>query len=176
MFLSPVHVPHVGVHMAPPTSNDDEVAMAGIRWSVSSGDVALTAATQKTVLQVTAPANQRLLVDTISLAFDGVTPTNEPVSVHIYRQTNAGSGGSAYTPKKLDNTHTETVQATALYNITSEPTYGDLIYSVLVHPQSGIVLQLPENRRLIVPGGTRLGVVLTAPNGVNANCTLFCEE
>lgn len=151
--------------------------MAGVRGSFTSGDVALVAATTKTIAQLVAAANQRILVDMISVAFDGVTPTNEPVTIQIYRQTTAGTGGSAYTPKKLDNTDTETLQTTSQYNITGpEPTYGDLLYSVLVHPQAGLILQLPENRRLIVPGGTRLGVVLTAPQNVNANCTILFEE
>lgn len=150
--------------------------MAGLKGSVNSGDVACVAATTKTILQILAPANQRLLVDTISVCFDGISPTNEPVTVQIARQSTAGTSSGSANIRKLDSTDDETLQASATYGMTVEPTTGDVLFQLTVHPQGGLIMQLPENRRIVVPGGTRLGILITAPNNVNANAHIWYEE
>lgn len=149
--------------------------MAGIRATFCTGELALTATVAKTLAQLKAPTNQRLMVDFISVCFDGVTPTNEPVLVQIMRQTTAGTM-SAGTPYPNDPTIDESLQSTVQYNATVEPTSGAVLLQFDVHPQAGLVFTIPRDQRIVVQGGGRLGVVCTAPQNVNAIVTLGYEE
>ena len=65
--------------------------MSGLAASFSSGDVALSAATAKTVVQLAAPANQRLMVTSFTISCDGVSPTDVPVKVRMLVQSSAGT-------------------------------------------------------------------------------------
>lgn len=148
--------------------------MAGILCVAQTTEVALAVATVKTVVQVVAPANQRLKVKKWGVSFDGISPTAEPVQVELLRQTTAGTM-SALTPVKLV-AGSETVQATAQHTATAEPTAGDILDSVEVHPQGGYVEILPFNQEIEVPGGGRLGIRCTAPAIVNARAQIMFEE
>jgi hypothetical protein len=150
--------------------------MAGIRANLlTPADVALVAATAKTVLQITAPANQRLVITRFGVYFDGVVSSNTPVVVELCRQSTAGAGGTTATPTK-HCVGTETLQATGLYGITTEPTTGDVIARYRVHPQQGWQEFEPLDGRIEVGGGTRLGIRLTAAQIVNASAQFFYEE
>ena len=149
--------------------------MAGIRARAVTAEVALTTATARTVLQILAPTNQRVLVTSWGVFFDGVSVTAEPVVVVLEKQTTAGTGGSSLTPAKL-SAGSETLQTSALHSITAEPTSGDLIDRIEVHPQSGFQDNLPHGREIPVLGGQRLGIKCTAPAGVNVVAKLEFEE
>lgn len=130
-----------------------------------------------TLLQLVAPANQRVAVKQVSVGFDGVVNTNTPVLVQLFRQTTAGtvSGSSATIKPKADDISTA-VQSTVQDGFTVEPTYGDLLWSMTVHPQTGCIYPLPIPGEIIVKGGGRLGLVCTAPQSVNAIATIEGEE
>jgi hypothetical protein len=148
--------------------------MAGILCVAQTSEVALAAATVKTVLQVVAPANQRLKIKEWGVSFDGVSVTGEPVQVELLRQTTAGTM-TALTPVKLV-AGSETVQATAQHTATAEPTAGDILDSQEVHPQGGYGKIFPFNQEIEVPGGGRLGIRCTAPAIVNVRAKIVFEE
>lgn len=149
--------------------------MAGVKWAATTPEVALVAATAKTILQVVAPTNQRLLVNRYGIFFDGVSTTAEPVQVRILRQTTAGTS-SANTPVKRNNSDAETLQVTARDTFTVEPTNSDVYDVFEVHPQQGIDVILPLGQEIPVKGGDRLGIECTAPAIVNVRCKFWGEE
>lgn len=149
--------------------------MARIRAAVTTeGEIALAAATAKTILQLVAPTNQRLAVRGVSVSFDGVSSTAEPVQVDILRQTTAGTM-SAATPVRED-VGSETLQATAQKTATVEPTAGDILRRYEVHPQAGAEFRFGYDEEILLAGGTRLGVRVTAPAIVNVVGHISYEE
>ena len=148
--------------------------MAGIFCAAATAEIALSAATAKTVLQITAPSNQRLRVRRYSVAFDGVSATAEPVQVRVLRQTSTGTMTSL-TPVKL-SAGSESVNTTAAHTATAEPTASDVLDAFECHPQSGFDVVLPMDMPLEVPGGTRLGIEVTAPATVNVRAKFWFEE
>lgn len=148
--------------------------MAGILCCAQTVEVALVAATAKTVLQLVAPTNQRLRLRRWGVFFDGISSAAEPVQVRVLRQTTAGTM-SSLTPVKLV-AGPETVQATAQHSATAEPTGGDVLDVLEVHPQAGFDCLLPADLIIDVPGGGRIGIECTAPAGVNVRAKVWFEE
>lgn len=149
--------------------------MAALLASAVTAEVALSAATAKTVLQITAPANHRVKVLGWAVAFDGVSTTEAPVVVTINRQSTAGTMTSL-TPRPLDDSLSETIQATAQHTATVEPTTGNQVDGMNVHPQGGYQVMFPLGQEIIVGGGNRLGLICTAPAAVNVIAKFFFEE
>lgn len=152
--------------------------MADMKFVVQNeANVAMVAATAKTILQILAPTNQRVKILNFGMAFDGASVTAVPVLVEIVRQSTAGTGGTAYTPKKLDDSLTETILSTALTNIvTTEPTTGDILFTFLVHPQQCYREIAAFGYELKCGGADRVGVRVTAPAAVNCRAIMQCEE
>ena len=129
--------------------------MAGVFLNVNSGEVALAAATAKTVLQIKAPANQRLLIH--SIRFLGKQPaggTDTPIKIRMTRNSAAFGTGSAATPAKNDPSDSETVQSTAASNFSAEPTTptdGGIWWEL--QPQIAIEEFLPPGQEIKIPGG-----------------------
>lgn len=150
--------------------------MAGINFTVKpTGEVALSAATAKTVLQVAAPANQRLRLKAWGVYFDGTSVSAEPVQVSLVRQTTAGTM-TAVTPEKCDDSLPETVQSTAGANASAEPTTAGTLQYREVHPQSGYEYNWGFGDEDFIKGGGRVGIVCTAPATVNVIPWIKCEE
>ena len=129
--------------------------MAGVLSHVSSGEVTLIANTAKTVLQIKAPANQRLIVQGLRLF--GKQPaggTDTPIKVRLTRSTANFGTGSSVTPSKNDPTDSETLQISANANFSAEPTSptdGGLWFEL--PPQSGIIDYSPPGLQIKIPGG-----------------------
>lgn len=149
--------------------------MAAVIFSANTAEVALSAATAKTVLQVTAPTNQRVKVLRVGIFFDGTSPTAEPVQVRVLRQTTAGTMTSL-TPVKTDGSLSETIQSTAQHTASAEPTAGNVLEALEIHPQGGREIIYPFGQEPIIQGGGRLGIELTAPAVVNCRTYMICEE
>lgn len=134
----------------------------------SNGDIALTAATAKTVLQAINSASGVIKSVEIGASFDGTSSTAEPVTVELTSCTQATAGTStAHTMAQVSGA-TRTVQATAARNYTAEPTVVTVLKRWLVHPQTGIVLQFPLGREPQQnTGSDALGIRCTAPANVN---------
>ena len=139
-------------------------------------DIALVAATAKTVLQIVMAANIKGKLLRIGVSFDGTSVTEEPVTVLVERQTTAGTGGDALTLVKHDDDDGATIQATALEDIDgSEPTGGDDLDHWLIHPQSGVDFVYPLGLEPRIGAGDRIGLKLTAPSAVNCRPKMWFE-
>jgi hypothetical protein len=150
--------------------------MAKLNFQIATtGGVALAAATAKTVLQLNAPTNQRVAVSGIHVSFDGVSGTAVPVLVEVARVTTAGTNTSV-TPRKTDDDVATAIQSTAGENATAEPTYGDILKEIHVHPQSGYEVHIPFGKEIVIGGGDRLAIRCTAPAVVNVAAWMECEE
>ncbi len=152
--------------------------MARTRFSIATeGEIALTAATAKTVLQLVSPANIGVAVRGLAISFDGTSGSAEPGSVELFIQTSAGTM-SAVTPRHDDTRVGLTIQSTAQKTATAEPTTTTMLRDWHVHPQTGVEFRWWLDEEILVAGtsATRLGVVVTMPAVVNCRARLFCEE
>jgi len=139
--------------------------------AIPTAEIALTAATVRTVVQVLAPTNHRIAVIGWGVSFDGVAVTNEPVQVELVRQTAAGT----MTALTLTQSKpvAETILSSASHSATStEPTTTDILDVMEVHPQGGFEKACDFE----IAGGGRVAIRCTAPAGVNVRPKLFCEE
>lgn len=149
--------------------------MARVRGVITTeGEIAASVGAAKTILQLVAAANHPVAVKSLSVSFDGTSASAEPVQVDVLRQTTAGTMTSA-TPVEETNTGT-ILQTTAQRNATAEPTAGNVLRRYEVHPQSGIIEKFTIEDEIIVPGGGRLGLRVTAPAAVNALGAFSFEE
>ncbi len=148
--------------------------MAGILAIAQTAEVA-TGTSKKTLLQVVAAANHRVLVKEWSISFDGTSNTAEPILVQLLLQSDAGTM-SALTPTHFYQGDDETLQTTAQHTSTGEPTGTTEFMGEQVHPQGGYTWQAPFGGELVIEGGSRLGIAVTAAVGVNAKVRIIFEE
>lgn len=148
--------------------------MAGVKFVLNTAELA-TGVVKKTLLQIVAAANHRVLVKELAISFKGIVNTNPPILVEIYVQTDAGTM-SALTPQKWNRGDDETLQTTAQENATVEPAGATVIFREEVHPQGGYTWQLPFGWDLPVKGGDRIGVAVTASVSVSSVVRAVCEE
>lgn len=148
--------------------------MAGLVAIAQTAEIALSAATAKTVLQITAAANHRVKIKGWGVYFDGTSTTAEPVQVRLLRQTTAGTM-SSLTPVTR-GTESETIQTAASHTATAEPMAGNVLDICEVHPQQGYEVIFPLGDEIQIPGGGRVGIECTAPAGVNVRAKLIFEE
>lgn len=128
-----------------------------------------------TMLQIAASASHSFRFMGGWVSFGGTSPTAEPVPVHLFRQTDAGTGGTSVTGRKLDDRISGTVQSVGLRGIWSaEPTNGDLVFTWLVHPQSYFPIMLPPDWEIC--SAARLALVAEAPSGVDAVACMVINE
>ena len=139
-------------------------------------EFALVAATAKTLLQLVAGTSIRLAVSEATISFDGTSNTAEPVDVTVRRQTTAGVATSR-APLQLDDDIATALLATGQENFTTEPTQSDILATMEIHPQAGVIYQLPiPDGEIIIGAADRLGIVATAAAAVNAKASFRGEE
>lgn len=143
----------------------------------SAGDVALAAATAKTVLSVIAGSNAPFKLIELGVSFDGTSSTATPVLVELCASTEAGAGTATSQSPVQTGGPTRTAQASGKRNFTAEPTVLTTLKRWRVHPQAGLVLQFPLGREpQQVTGGRALVLRCTAGASVNAAAYLEFEE
>jgi hypothetical protein len=147
--------------------------MAGVVCIAQTSEIALTAATAKTVIQIVSAANHPVKLLRWGVFFDGTSATAEPVQVRLLRQTTAGTM-SSLTPVELTN-HGVTVQTSAQHTATAEPTAGNVLDIAEVHPQTGYEVNL-LGQEIILGSSARVGIECTAPAGVNVRAKIVFEE
>lgn len=139
----------------------------------------VTGTVKTTMVQLLAATNQRVAMREMSCSFNGVSNTATPILVEVVRQTSAGTMTNTTTLRKVDPDLSETIQTTCHDTATVEPTdSGDVPIAEYVHPQTGFLWQ-PGSMgvdEIIIPGGGRLGLRVTAGTSVNANVRLKGEE
>ena len=149
--------------------------MARIFVSASTPEVALVSGTAKTVLQVGTPTNQRDPIIRWGVFFDGQNVSDEPVQVRLLRQTTSGTM-TTLGVEKLDGSLSETPQTIAQYNASAEPSAGDVLDVVEVHPQTGYEMIYPLMQEPVIQGGGRVGIECQASAAVNVRAKLTAEE
>lgn len=154
--------------------------MARTRFSGSTeGEIALSAATAKTVLQIASPANIGVAIRGLAISFDGTSGSSEPGSVELVVQTSAGTMSSA-TGQHDDRRATGlTIQSVFLKTATVEPTDGGVILRDWhIHPQTGVEFRWWLDEEIVIGGSSavRVGVRVNMPAAVNCRARLFCEE
>lgn len=130
---------------------------------------ALSAATAETLVQLRGATATKARVVAWGVSFNGTTPTAEPVLVELLRQTTDGTGTGA-TEAKYDPDD-PTAAITAFHSFTAEPTAGERLEQVLVHPQGGIYIrEYPPGREPVLDDATtsRMAIRATAPAAVSA--------
>lgn len=143
----------------------------------TNGDIALTAATAKTIMMIINASNGLVRCTEFAVAFDGTSATAEPVTVELVSSTQAGAGTTTSHTIVQCRGPTRTVQATAARNYTAEPTTLTVLKRWLVHPQTGITVQFPlgrEPEQVVTADG--LGIRCTAPANVNVQGHMEFEE
>lgn len=144
--------------------------MAGVIFRANTGQVACTAATAKTVLQIVAASNHRVTNLFFLVSLEGTSATDAPAQIRILKQTTAGTS-SALTLVKDCDTDDETLQTTAIHTATVEPTASDVKVTEFVHPQTA--RQFGPFR---IPGGQRMGVEVTVSANVDVVARAWGEE
>lgn len=152
--------------------------MAARYTADTTGDVALSAATAKTILNVIAASNALVRVVEIGVSFDGTTSSAEPVTVELGFCTQAGAGTSTSHTIVQTGGPTRTVQATAQRNYTAEPTVITAFKRWLVRADGGLlVVQFPlgrEPEQITTADGVLIRC--TAPATVNVQGYIEFEE
>lgn len=143
----------------------------------TTADVALTAATAKTVLSIINGSNALIRLTEFGISFDGTSATAEPATIELMLSTQAGAGTStSQTPVQVYGP-TRATQSTGARNFSAEPTALTCIKRWLVHPQTGIELQFPLGRE---PEQTTTADAMvlrvTAPATLNCQGYMCWEE
>lgn len=157
--------------------------MAFNQFDVPFNTVALAAGVAKTVVGVKAAANVALKVLEAAVSQDGAVSSNAPVVVDFGRCTFATNGpGTNSTSITLGNTkrdpgRAETIQATAAYGWSTEPTVVTPQHSKDIGQYNGLYHYInPFASPHIVPGGQGFVIRGNSPNNVNTTGHLTIEE
>lgn len=142
--------------------------------------VALVAATAKSVIGVSAPAQFGVDLTKYRLSFDGVTATNTPVLVELCYATFATNGpGTNSTSITVAQTYGRAITAgfTAAYNWSAEPTVLTTIDNYTVTPNGGtVIVDIPTGSTPDSAVSQGFVIRLTAANAVNVRPTLWFER
>lgn len=154
--------------------------MAGVSFALVTGEISTTT-TARTILQLYASnagatIQPRVKIREWSVSFKGTSNTAAPIKVDLLFQTTAGTMTSL-APVKWNQSDDEAIQTTGQHSATgTDPTAGDVLFSEEVHPQTGYTWQAPFGGEIIVKGGTRLGLRVTAGADVSAIGRMIGEE
>ena len=150
--------------------------MAGRKFTVKSGAVAIGASITKTILAVTAPSTHGIILTSMEVSFELAAATDRGYTVEYVTWTTDGTG-TAVTADNADRQDDGSPTLTAKKNYTVEPTIGEIVI------RSGYVVGDKGNDSF--PGGLRLkasetfGVRIIAPAtpaGNNVRVTFGGDE
>jgi hypothetical protein len=137
-------------------------------YTVTTGSVALTATTAKTVAELTTTSATTLVWVGFEITFDGATATNVPVKVELVSYTGASTGTAFTLLKANGEAQNMAATSTAKINDTVEPTGPTVRRSWAIPPTSGVLFQYPLGREIgYQPASSIYGIRCTAPNNVN---------
>jgi hypothetical protein len=147
-------------------------------YMATSGSVALSAATAKTVLNIIAPGQFGIDLRSVEIAFDGVTAANVPVLCEICSSTQGAAGTTGSTPTVVQ-VYGRAIAAgfTAGAAYSAEPTTLTTLDAFTLSPNGGLVIRdWPPNEGFDQDVSKALAVRLTAPATVNARVTMKFER
>lgn len=114
----------------------------------TAGDVALSAATAKTVLNVIPATNAPLRIVEVGVSFDGTSTTDTPIVVELCASTQATAGTKTTQAPVQIRGPLRTVQAAGARSYSAEPTVLTTLKRWRIHPQAGILYLLPLGREI----------------------------
>lgn len=147
--------------------------MSGVKCIACSGAVSLSGSTAKTVLQLKTATHHRAVLEGLSVTVAGTSAVD--LTIRLLRQTTDGTAGTTTgLIAKVNPNNAETIQTTGAANFSAEPTPGDLLqYKKL---QGAYEKYFPFSGEIPVPGGTRIGVEVTAASAATVAVELAFEE
>lgn len=152
------------------------MAKAGYSISTEAAAVALVAATAKTVLAVTAPAQFGVDLKKLRLSFDGVTASAVPVFVELCLNTGTAGTSTAVTVQQIYG-RSITAGFTGAKNYSAEPGTLTMFESWLLSPNGGVVLyDWPLGDTPDCAVSTGFALRLTAPAAVNVRASMTFER
>lgn len=146
------------------------------KYSVTTeGEEALTTSLE-TVLQLRGSTTTRARLKAWGIAFDGTSVIAEPVRVRLLRQSTDGTATGA-TEVPYDEVD-PAASLTSFHTFTAEPTPGNVIKEMHVHPQGGYAEQFPLGEEIVIDDATssRLAIDVLAPAAVNVTAWMAWEE
>lgn len=143
--------------------------MAGLFGYAESAEITLAASGGwKTLLMLTAPANQRVNALSWGVYCRGTTNSAKPLRARLIRCSDSGTGGQSVTPQKRNTAFSETIQTAALGGAwaTTEPSVsGGAVDEKTIHPQAGAEFPAYERRQWQLAGGERIAVQVNNDGG-----------
>lgn len=107
----------------------------GLLYTVASAPVALSASATKSLWLINPTDTFRIVA--FGISFDSSAPLAAP-RVELYRTTTLGSpAGTTTTPVRWTSSADEAADATALTNLTTEPTAVEILKPMFVQPFGG---------------------------------------
>lgn len=147
-------------------------------FMVSVDQVALVAATAKTILEIATASTSTAIPIEWWVEFDGVTSTAVPVKIEVGRFSAGVTTASSITPSKLNYGGNGIVsQATVKHSTTSEG--AGTASDVEIHrvsPTSGLYIQYPLGREWSMGASQFWRIRCTAAAGVNVTFGIKWEE
>ncbi len=147
--------------------------------AVTGADVALVAATAKTVLGWKAGVTFGLVLRRMAVYFDGITAAGEPVTIEYCYATFAtnapGTASTTITPTQAGG-RVLAHGTTAARAWTTEPTVLTVLEEELVHPQMGKAEWLPPGDEFDTALGEGFVIRCTAPAAVNVRASMTAER
>lgn len=156
--------------------------MAALHATVLLKGLTLAASTVQTVVAVQTPTNQAVMIEVISVSFNGSTSTNTPNLIEwgfLTFGTNApGTNSSAATAQKRDNARTETIQSICGTTWTSEPTVYSILDNQYLADFNGTWTHIiPWYSPIIAKGGNGFGIrVTTGGSTSKVDCSISFQE
>lgn len=145
-----------------------------VQYVISTSNVALAAATAKTVVEGTSTANVPLEWIAVDITFDGTNAAATPVRVDFCTYAATGTGTTA-TVRRAGQAQ-GTSASTWKINDTVEPTTPTILFSWYLPPTGGLQYLWPLGRELFQGTSTIQGIRLTAPAAVNTIVNVVIEE
>lgn len=154
------------------------MASAHIYTANNTADVALVAATAKTVIQLATAATRRLWLKEAQISFKSITATDVPVLVQLRRQSTAGTATAISSANIAPDVEGHPTALTGANEAaTVEPTTGVLVKEWYITPIGGVlVYQLPLGDEIEMAVSSFLGLVVTAPQTESCRAYLKFNE
>lgn len=149
--------------------------MAGMNC-VANAPLVATGTGTKTLVEVKAPSGTDLIVNGISVSFDGVTATDVPITVEMI--TNDGDGtGTSLTPVNEDRRAANTCAATAKYGFSGESANPVVLGRWKIHPQGGALIMDFSHGEIVILRAKAVAIrVVSASVSINAAAVIRFEE
>jgi hypothetical protein len=145
-------------------------------YVVSTGSVALVAATAKTVIGLATLSTQDAQVVKIRFSFDGSVATGNNVKVELLTWTADGTGTSI-TPFLYGENQNKAALTTAKGNYSAEPTSITVRDMFWLPPNIAPYAEYdPLGQELEMPESKFYGFRLTSPSANNVAITAFVKE